>query len=1004
MKSPSHSCRRLSKIALAAGACLGLWAPLARAVVYTYAGPYSGTGAAANLWSTVAWLGGTPVSGPNTQLVFNNFDSNVYSANNDLGTPFAINSLTVHSWSTTVATLSSAAGKSLQLTGASPSVTLDGPGGTSIGGGGNGLVLAPTSGSTTLGGSGAGTLTFGNNSTVISGNGGVAVNFTGAGGTSFFGANTYTGGVTLNAGILRIGGNTALGDAANVLTVNGGEVRTSGVVTVGNNAVLNNTLLFSGGTMTMNGALSGSGGLRLVNGVNFQSQTLTLTGASTFAGPLTIDNSLGRAFNPVNVATLTLAAGASLATPQAITVGSNGTLSLVGNGANTRINDTAPIVLNGGRLSISGSTGGSFSETLGATSISGQAVITLASAADTTALAFGNLSRQNNATVFLRGAWNGVNNVLTFASGMTAVSDPLAPSTSGQYTAIVPFATGNNLAANINAATRVTYSAATGVGYISPLDSTRVYQLSGGANFDASTDYKNVNLTDTEAVADARRINSLSTTSAGSLSGTGTLTIYSGAVQIVGGNASPVLVNGPTLEFGANTAYFHLGGNLSIVGSSNLSGSGGVVVSGLDSLLTPAGNGSGGGYSVQFSNTANTFGGGLFIQGNASVNFTNDAQLGAAGGAVMLEGGGLTFNSASSTLTTKRQLILGAAGGSLATVGGSTFNVGGLISGSGPLTIGSGGSGAGPVVLSGTNTYTGPTFLTPGATLIVSNDGNLGSTAATLNLNGGTLQFAAGGSFNRTFNFYGAGVNIDTNGNAVTLAGPLTGLVPGGFNKVGAGTLTLAAASPLYAGQLFVNGGTLALAAGGALPQVTILTVNSGATLAGNGMLGGTAKVLAGGSLAPSNGAGGATGVLTVGRLGFASGATYAVDLLGIAAGTQYDQISVTGIGSGSVALGGATLALNLGFTPVVGSSFMIINNQSSGDAVAGIFNGLAEGASFTASGTAFNISYLGGDGNDVVLTAAAVPEPATTLLWLSGCGALWLRRRTLRQRSLSSA
>ena len=50
--------------------------------------------------------------------------------------------------------------------------------------------------------------------------------------------------------------------------------------------------------------------------------------------------------------------------------------------------------------------------------------------------------------------------------------------------------------------------------------------------------------------------------------------------------------------------------------------------------------------------------------------------------------------------------------------------------------------------------------------------------------------------------------------------------------------------------------------------------------------------------------------------------------------------------------------------------------------AVSGTFSGLAEGATINLSGVVFTISYVGGDGNDVVLTVMAVPAvPTTTTL-----------------------
>ncbi len=147
------------------------------------------------------------------------------------------------------------------------------------------------------------------------------------------------------------------------------------------------------------------------------------------------------------------------------------------------------------------------------------------------------------------------------------------------------------------------------------------------------------------------------------------------------------------------------------------------------------------------------------------------------------------------------------------------------------------------------------------------------------------------------------------------------------------------------------------------------ITVNSGATLS----------------------PGDAIGILNaVGNLTLSLGATYLVDLNGTAVGAQYDQTNV----SGAVGLGNATLSLNLGFTPVTSDPFTIINNDGT-DAVTGTFNELAEGAIFTADGQTFTISYLGGDGNDVVLTSV-VPEPATWVLLSAGIAfvALSVRRR----------
>ena len=50
------------------------------------------------------------------------------------------------------------------------------------------------------------------------------------------------------------------------------------------------------------------------------------------------------------------------------------------------------------------------------------------------------------------------------------------------------------------------------------------------------------------------------------------------------------------------------------------------------------------------------------------------------------------------------------------------------------------------------------------------------------------------------------------------------------------------------------------------------------------------------------------------------------------------------------------------------GSKFTIIDNDGS-DAITGTFQGVAEGGFVSAGGQSFTVSYVGGDGNDVVLT-----------------------------------
>lgn len=146
--------------------------------------------------------------------------------------------------------------------------------------------------------------------------------------------------------------------------------------------------------------------------------------------------------------------------------------------------------------------------------------------------------------------------------------------------------------------------------------------------------------------------------------------------------------------------------------------------------------------------------------------------------------------------------------------------------------------------------------------------------------------------------------------------------------------------------------------------------VNSGGILKGTGTVG-ELNVNAGGTVAP----GMSPGILNSGDLTFVSGSTYEFEVGGAGNG-EYDQINVTG----TVDLGNGTLEVIRfnDFKPAGGQAYTIINNDGS-DAVEGTFLNLAEGATFTVDGYVFKISYVGGDGNDVVLTVQSVPATPNT-------------------------
>ena len=79
---------------------------------------------------------------------------------------------------------------------------------------------------------------------------------------------------------------------------------------------------------------------------------------------------------------------------------------------------------------------------------------------------------------------------------------------------------------------------------------------------------------------------------------------------------------------------------------------------------------------------------------------------------------------------------------------------------------------------------------------------------------------------------------------------------------------------------------------------------------------------------------------------------------------TGYDVLNV----SGSVDLGNSFLGVSCVPTPTPGDTFVIIQNDGL-DRVTGTFNGLDEGATFVTGTNQYRITYLGGNGNDVVVT-----------------------------------
>ncbi len=141
-------------------------------------------------------------------------------------------------------------------------------------------------------------------------------------------------------------------------------------------------------------------------------------------------------------------------------------------------------------------------------------------------------------------------------------------------------------------------------------------------------------------------------------------------------------------------------------------------------------------------------------------------------------------------------------------------------------------------------------------------------------------------------------------------------------------------------------------------------------TLGGTGSVGRVSAIPTGtGRIEPGMG----VGILTTSNLVLNGKITNVFELNGTVPGSSHDQLRV----GGTINLAGSRLSLSLGYTPAVGDAFTIIDNDGS-DAISGTFAGLAEGAFLSVGTSVLRLSYVGGTGNDVVLTAIDLPIAPT--------------------------
>lgn len=309
----------------------------------------------------------------------------------------------------------------------------------------------------------------------------------------------------------------------------------------------------------------------------------------------------------------------------------------------------------------------------------------------------------------------------------------------------------------------------------------------------------------------------------------------------------------------------------------------------------------------------------------------------------------------------------------------------------------------GPIRLTITNTvgapvnftsvrFTGPDYVLFGPPLSITN----GLTNATFFIGGNTIRSAISVRTNQSWavvsrssltlssnvNFGNLSVTGFISGTLV-LDGTLTGGFSSRFVKESGGRMEINGSGVV--GQILVNDGTLQV--DGAMGEGGHITIENGASLIGTGV---ASPFLSRGTISPGNTVPGKLTVLDTANdvILSTANALYTVQLNGPTPGTEYDQLSVPD----RLQVLGARLAVSVGtgFTPSPGQSFVIITNTSA-IPVTGSFEGLTEGATFSVSNTTFRITYVGGDGNDVVLRV--VGASGITRIWDGGGNAarLWM-------------
>ncbi|MEI7773994.1 MAG: autotransporter-associated beta strand repeat-containing protein, partial [Verrucomicrobiota bacterium] len=641
----------------------------------------------------------------------------------------------------------------------------------------------------------------------------------GAGALILSGGNTFTGGVTLQQGLLNLNASgTALGSPLGLgtLTINGGSLGNSSGATVA--LATNNIQLWNGDF-----SFAGSNDLNLGAGSVTLGRSLSIT---TVSGSLTIGGVIagsGFALTKAGDSTLVLRANNTYDGGTNI---SEGLLLL--SGGSDRLSNVASITASGGTLDLGGNSqatsgtitfvGGTIQN--GTLISTGTAFVAQSGVANAVLAGTQGLVKNGSGTFSLRGA-NPFVGPVKISQGTVALFGGAALAD----TVALTIGTDGTLALNADE----TIATLSGSGLLS----LGTYKLT--TNSSESSVFSGA-LSGSGAVEKE---------GSGSLTFSGNSTDFTGVLRVLGGTA----MLGAGSPLGNGTVEISNLGAISIISSGSLgaiSGAGKVLLSGATLTISGSQNTtlsgviSGLGAFVKAGsgeltlNNSNTFSGGFTLSGGA-VRLGNNAALGS--GTIYLFGGTLSAADALSTRTISNPVIAAGSAelgdvtqsaaltlsGSVSLSGSVEWNVQSpVVISNGVTALGAFGltkTGDSTLTLGGQSTYVGGTTIAAGSLVLspgsggLSTSGSITSTGGVFDLGGnrqatlGAITFAGGTVQNGTLIASGTAF-IGQVGRVSAVLGGTQGLV-----KSSSATLTLIAANS-YTGGTILNEGSLVLSGG----------------------------------------------------------------------------------------------------------------------------------------------------------------------------------------------